>query len=62
MEEVSEKEKAALIDVLKPMLTFKPGDRMTAEQIVESKLMKEWALPELSRLLATSKKKSVLLY
>ena len=50
MEEVSKKEKAALIDVLKPMLTFKPGDRMTAEQIVESKLMKEWALPELSRL------------
>ena len=49
-EEVSEEEKAALINMLKAMLTFKPGDRVTAKQIVKSKWMKEWALPELSRL------------
>jgi serine/threonine-protein kinase SRPK3 len=50
MEEVSEEEKAALLNMLKAMMTFKPGDRMTVKQIVESKWMKEWALPELSRL------------
>jgi serine/threonine-protein kinase SRPK3 len=49
-EEVSEEEKAALINMLKAMLAFKPGDRVTAKQIVKSKWMKEWALPELSRL------------
>ena len=50
MEEVTEEEKAALIDMLKAMLAFKPGDRMTVKQILEPKSMKEWALPELSRL------------
>jgi serine/threonine-protein kinase SRPK3 len=49
-EEFSEEEMAALINMLKAMMAFKPGDRMTANQIIESKWMKEWALPELSRL------------
>ena len=47
MEEVTEEEKAALIDMLKAMLAFKSGDRMTVKQILEPKWMKEWALPEL---------------
>jgi serine/threonine-protein kinase SRPK3 len=34
MEEVTEEEKAALIDMLKAMLAFKPGDRMTVKQIL----------------------------
>ena len=34
MEEVSEKEKAALLDMLKVMMVFKPGDRMTAKQVM----------------------------
>ena len=31
MEEVSEEVKAALLDTLKAMMVFKPGDRMTAK-------------------------------
>jgi serine/threonine-protein kinase SRPK3 len=50
MEEVSEEEKDALLNMLKAVLEFKPGGRMTAKQIVESKWMKKWALPELARL------------
>jgi serine/threonine-protein kinase SRPK3 len=50
MEEVSEEEKAALLKMLKAMMAFKPGDRMTAEQIIKSEWMEKWALPELSRL------------
>ena len=38
MEEIGEEEKAALLNMLKAMMAFKPGDRMTAEQIKES----EW--------------------
>jgi hypothetical protein len=51
MEEVSEEEKDALLNLLKAMLEFnKPGGRMTGKQVVKSKWMKKWALPELARL------------
>ena len=50
MGEFSEDEKAALLDMLKAMVVFEPGDWMTAQQVVESRWMKEWGLPQLSRL------------
>jgi serine/threonine-protein kinase SRPK3 len=50
MEEVGEEEKAALLDMLKAMMAFKPGERVTAEQITKCKWMTEWGLPELSAL------------
>jgi len=31
-------------------MAFKPGDRMTAKQIIESEWMETWTLPELPRL------------
>ena len=37
MDEVGEEETAALFDMLKAMMAFKPGERMTAEQVKESK-------------------------
>jgi serine/threonine-protein kinase SRPK3 len=43
MEEVGEEEKAALLSMLKAMMAFKPGDRMTAEQITGCEWMKKWA-------------------
>jgi hypothetical protein len=43
--------KAALLNMLKAMMAFKPGDWTTAtKQIIESEWMEKWALPELSRL------------
>jgi serine/threonine-protein kinase SRPK3 len=50
MEEVSKEEKAALFDMLKAMMAFKPGERITADKIKESEWMTKWALPELRKL------------
>jgi serine/threonine-protein kinase SRPK3 len=50
MDEVGEEETAALFDMLKAMMAFKPGERMTAEQVKESKWMRKWGLPELEEL------------
>jgi hypothetical protein len=35
-QEVGKEEKAALLDMLKAMMAFKPGERVTAEQIKKS--------------------------
>jgi hypothetical protein len=41
MEEIGEEEMtASLLSMLKAMMAFKPGNRMTAEQITESEWMK----------------------
>ncbi|PGH23273.1 hypothetical protein AJ80_02689 [Polytolypa hystricis UAMH7299] len=50
MEEVGNEEKAALFTMLKTMLVFIPGERLTAEEALEAQWMKEWALPELERM------------
>ena len=39
----------ALETLLKSMLAFKPEDRPTAQQILESKWMTNWASPELEK-------------
>lgn len=40
------RERAAFFDMLRPMLSFRPEDRPTTKQILESEWMLEWALPE----------------
>ncbi|PGH16620.1 hypothetical protein AJ80_05122 [Polytolypa hystricis UAMH7299] len=50
MEEIGNEEKAALLTMLKGMLVFEPGERLTVEQVMESKWIKEWALPELEKI------------
>ncbi|KOC08744.1 hypothetical protein AFLA70_460g001021 [Aspergillus flavus AF70] len=40
------KERAAIFDMLRPMLSFKPKNRSTTKQILETEWMVKWALPE----------------
>ncbi|KAI0881340.1 kinase-like domain-containing protein [Annulohypoxylon maeteangense] len=48
-EELEKLEKAALIALLRSMLSFRPEDRPTARQVAESEWMIKWALPELRK-------------
>ncbi|EXK36081.1 serine/threonine protein kinase [Fusarium oxysporum f. sp. lycopersici 4287] len=45
METINSEEAAALLDLLKRMLAWKPENRPQAQQILESGWVKEWALP-----------------
>ncbi|KAK4149980.1 kinase-like domain-containing protein [Chaetomidium leptoderma] len=40
------REKEAFFAMVRWMLTFKPGDRPRAKQVLETEWMREWALPE----------------
>ncbi|KAB8247395.1 kinase-like domain-containing protein [Aspergillus flavus] len=40
------KERAAIFDMLRPMLSFKPENRSTTKQILETEWMVKWALAE----------------
>ncbi|KAI6088054.1 kinase-like domain-containing protein [Hypoxylon rubiginosum] len=48
--QVSPAEKEAIFAMIRPMLTFKPEDRCTAAQVLQSKWMTEWALPEYQKI------------
>lgn len=50
MKPMSKDEKAAFIDMMKSIMTFRPEDRVTANELLECKWMKQWALPELKKL------------
>ncbi|KAL4885693.1 kinase-like domain-containing protein [Aspergillus karnatakaensis] len=43
-------EKAAIFDMLRPMLSFRPEDRPTTQEILESEWMVKWALPEYGKI------------
>jgi len=47
MMEFDNEEKAALLDMLKGMMAFDPGKRVTAEQTKKSKWMRKWGIPGL---------------
>lgn len=49
LEVIGEEEKVALFSILRSMLAFKPKERATVKDILESKWMKEWALPDLEQ-------------
>jgi len=53
MKEIDKEEKAALLEMLKGMMAFKPGERVTAEQTKKSEWMRKWGLPELWALKGT---------
>jgi hypothetical protein len=42
-------EMRALEDLLRGMLAFEPGERLTAEELVRSEYMVKWALPAWKR-------------
>ncbi|KAK7751432.1 hypothetical protein SLS62_006688 [Diatrype stigma] len=50
--QISPEEKEAIFAMLQPMLVFKPEDRCTAAQVLESKWMTQWALPEYQKITA----------
>lgn len=45
MEVVCDDERAAIFEMIKGMLKFRPGDRMSAQQVLETEWMRKWALP-----------------
>ncbi|CAF3452780.1 hypothetical protein SNK03_002859 [Fusarium graminearum] len=53
MKPMSKDEKDAFIDMMKTMMTFRPEERVSAKELLESKWMKQWALPELRKLAAS---------
>ncbi len=42
-----EEESRAILDLMRGMLRFGPGERLTAAEVLESEWMVKWALPEL---------------
>ena len=50
MEVMGDKEKDALSTMLKAMLRYRPSERPTAREVMESEWMEEWALPEVERM------------
>lgn len=48
--EIEDEEKASLFTMLKSMLAFRPEERLTVEEVLASKWMEEWSLPELERM------------
>ena len=44
------RERDAIFDILRQMLSFRPEDRPTTKQILESEWMVKWALPEYSKI------------
>lgn len=42
-------ETTAILDLMRRMLSFRPEERLTAEEVLESKWMVNWAFPEFDR-------------
>ena len=51
MATLDDSEREAFLEMVRWMLRFKPGDRPSAKQVLETEWMREWALPERERLL-----------
>ncbi|KGO36046.1 hypothetical protein PEX1_013060 [Penicillium expansum] len=47
--EIEEDEKAAFLDLMRRMLSFRPEERPTAEEVLMSDWMVKWALPDCQR-------------
>lgn len=45
-DEFDENEKAAFLDLMRRMLSFRPEERPTAEEVLKSEWMVKWALPD----------------
>lgn len=47
--EFDREETAAILDLMRRMLSFRPEERPTAEEVLQSKWMVEWVLPDFER-------------
>ena len=45
-----QEEKDALLSMFRSMLLFRPEARLTASQVLETKWMRKWALPEYEKI------------
>ncbi|GCB20743.1 serine/threonine-protein kinase spk-1 [Aspergillus awamori] len=52
---IEEEEKAVFLDVIRRMLAFRPEERPTAEDVLESEWMIKWALPDYEQSLHLSR-------
>lgn len=43
-------ERDALVAMLRPMLSFEPKNRLSAQQVLESEWMVKWAIPEYEKI------------
>ncbi|PKY08918.1 kinase-like protein [Aspergillus campestris IBT 28561] len=48
-DEIGEDEKAAFLDLMRRILSFRPEERPTAEEVLQSEWMVKWALPDCER-------------
>lgn len=48
-DEMMEDEKSAFLDLMRCMLRFRPGERLTAEEVLLSDWLVKWALPDYER-------------
>lgn len=50
IEEVRDEERDALVAMLRAMLVFRPEERLTAEEVMGSRWMRDWAVPGLEKM------------
>ncbi|KAL3481025.1 kinase-like domain-containing protein [Aspergillus californicus] len=48
-DKITDEEKGAFLDLMRRMLAFRPGDRMTSTEVLNSEWMVKWALPDYER-------------
>lgn len=53
VKEFDEDEMEAILELMRRMFVFRPDDRLTAEEVLQSKWMVKWALPEFYKTLET---------
>jgi serine/threonine-protein kinase SRPK3 len=46
MEVIAQDEREAIFEMIKGMLMFSPRDRLSAQQVLEMRWMRQWAIPE----------------
>lgn len=52
--ELGEEEKTAFLDLMQRMVVFRPGERLTADEVLQSEWMVRWGLPDYERSLGGS--------
>lgn len=50
MGSIEQDEQEAFLAMLRSMLKYKPGDRSTAGEILDSEWMRKWAMPEYEKI------------
>lgn len=43
---MDKEERDALVEMVRGMLVFRPGDRLSASQVLRTEWMRKWAIPE----------------